>query len=285
MTMLDLSLIPAPDVIETLSFEDVFQNILQRFRVAIGDQWNAAIESDPVMKELETIAYEIVTLRARINSAGKANMLPSSSGNDLDNLLALLGAKRLEDELDPAFRERGRQAPYGFSTAGPLAAYKYHAASAHDDIRDVRVDSPAPGDIRITVLSRVGDGVPTQEVLDAVRDRLSPEDMRPTNDTVIVEPAYPMPWQLVAEVHFPTGAAYEPIMVAAQAAAEAYALAQNKINAAVKVSKIIAAAALPGTSDVKVMSPTGDIEPETQGAPYCTQIILTPRVVYDQQLS
>lgn len=283
MTMLDLSLIPPPDVIETLDYETEYQTVYERWKAALGDQWNAALESDPVVKLLELQAYETITLRARINAAAKAVLLPSSSGNDLDHILSLLGAKRLDGELDPAFKARGRQAPYGFSTAGPLQAYKYHAASAHDDIRDVRVDSPDPGDIRITVLSRVGDGVPTQEVLDAVAARLAPDDMRPTSDTVIVEPAYPIPWQLRAEVEFPTGAAYEPIMEAALIAAKAYALAQNKINARVSRNIVIATLGLPGASDVTVLSPAEDIEPQIQGAPYCTEIVLTPKVKYDQQ--
>ncbi len=281
MTMLDLSLLPVPDVIETLDFEDEYQASLQRFRVALGDQWSAALESDPVIKLIELGAYEKVTLRARVNSAARAVLLPSSTGNDLDNLLALLDAERLDGELDPAFKERGRQAPYGFSTAGPLQAYKYHALSAHDDIRDAEVDSPEPGLIRVTVLSRVGSGVPTAEVLAAVVAKLSPEDMRPTSDTVVVEAAYPIPWVLHAEVQFPSGAAYEPVMSAAKLAAEKYALAQHKINMPIKRSIVIAKVGLPGVSDVIVASPAGDIAPEAQGAPYCTEIVLTPKVVYE----
>lgn len=281
MSMLDLAKLPVPDVIETLDFETEYESVLGRFRVAMGDQWSAALESDPVIKLIEVMAYESVTMRARINSAARAEMLPSSTGNDLDGLLALLNAERLDGELDDAFRERGRQAPYGFSTAGPLQAYRYHALSAHEDIRDIRVDSPAPGEIRITVLSRIGDGVPAAEVLAAVAAVLSPDDMRPTSDTVIVEPAHAILWQLHAEVHFPTGAAYEPIMAAAQAAAEAYALAQHKINAPVRKNIVIATLGLPGVSDVIPLSPTEDIEPQVQGAPYCTEILLTPKVVYE----
>ena len=280
MNLLDLSKLPVLDVIETLDFEDQYQTILARFREAMGDQWSAALESDPVVKEFELFAYEVVTLRARINAAARAVLLASSSRNDLDGVLALLGAERLEGEQDDAFRERGRLAPYGFSTAGPRQAYKYHALSAHEDVRDVWVDRPTPGVVRVTVLSRVGDGVPTAEVLDAVRVVLNAEDVRPLNDTVLVEPAVSIPWPLHARLHFASGAAYGPIMDAAQAAAEAYAVAQHKINTPIRASMVIAALGLPGVSDVELLSPTQDIEAMTQGASYCTGIVLEPVVDY-----
>lgn len=281
MNVLDLSTLPVPDVIETLDFETEFANRMQMFRDAMGDQYSAALESDPVVEQIQLFTYEILTLRARVNAAARAVLLASSKGNDLDNLLALLGAERLEGEPDPAYKERGRQAPYGFSTAGPLQAYKYHALSAHEDIRDARVDSPEPGLIRITVLSRVGDGVPTAEVLAAVVAKLSPEDMRPTSDTVLVEAAHPIPWVLHAEIQFPSGAAYEPVMEAAQLAAEAYALKQQKINTPIKRSIVISTLGLPGVSDVIVPLPAIDVAAEPQGAPYCAEIVLKPKVVYE----
>lgn len=281
MSMLDLSQLPVPDVIETLDFEVEYEETVARFRAAMGDQWDANLESDPVVKELELIAYEKVTLRARINAAARAVLLASSTGNDLDGVLALLDAKRLEGELDPAFKARGRLAPYGFSTAGPFKAYEYHALSAHEDVRSVWVDRPTPGVVRVTVLSRLGDGVPTDEVLAAVRVALNAEDVRPLNDTVLVEAAYAIPWTLHARLHFTSGAAYEPVMVAAQAAASAYALAQHKVKTPIRENMLIAALGLAGVSNVELLIPTQDIEAQLQGAPYCTSIVLEPVVDYE----
>lgn len=280
MSLLDLSKLPVPDVLETLDFEDEYASILERFREAMGAQWSAALESDPVVKELELFTYERLTLRARVNAAARAVLLASSTGNDLDHVLALLGAERLEGENSDDFRERGRQAPYGYSTAGPRQAYKYHALSAHPDIRDVWVDRPTPGVVRITVLSRIGDGVPAPEILAAVRAVLSAEDVRPLNDTVLVEPAYSIPWQLRARLHFASGAATEPVMAAAQTAAEQYAVSQHKLNTALSMNMVIAALGVPGVSDVELLSPMQDVAAFVQGAAYCTGIELETVVDY-----
>lgn len=280
MSILDLSKLPVPDVLETLDFEDEYASILERFRGAMGGQWSAALESDPVVKEFELFAYELITLRARVNAAARAVLLASSTGNDLDHVLALLGAERLDGEDSDDFRERGRQAPYGYSTAGPRQAYKYHALSAHEDIRDVWVDRPTPGVVRITVLSRIGDGVPTPEMLDAVRAVLSAEDMRPLNDTVLVEPAHAIYWTLRARLHFASGAATEPVMLAAQEAAALYAASQHKLNTALSMNMVIVALGVAGVSNVELLSPTQDIDAFVQGAAYCLGIELESVVDY-----
>ena len=281
MNLLDLSKLPVPDVIETLDFEGQYQTILARFRVARGDQWSAALESDPVVKEFELFAYEVVTLRARINAAARAVLLASSTRNDLGGVLALLGAERLDGEQDDAFRERGRLAPYGYSTAGPNKAYEYHARSAHGDVRGARVDSPSPGVVRVTVLSGVDAGVPSEEVLAAVRLALSAEDIRPLNDTVQVDAAHAIPWQLTARLHFASGAAHEPSLQAALEAVSTYAQAQHKLNTTVRRNMIIAALGVAGVSDVELLSPAADIEAVPQGAAYCTGIVLEPVVDYE----
>lgn len=280
MSIVDLSKLPVPDALETLDYETEFSAVLARFRAAMGDQWSAALESDPVVKEFELFAYELITLRARVNAAARAVLLASSTGNDLDHVLALLGAERLDGEGNDDFRERGRQAPYGYSTAGPRQAYKYHALSAHEDVRDAWVDRPTPGVVRITVLSRIGDGVPTAEMLAAVRTKLNAEDIRPLNDTVLVEPAYAIPWTLQARLHFSSGAATEPVMLAAQEAAVLYAVTQHKLNAPLSRNMVIVALGVAGVSDVELLIPTRDIPAAAQGAAYCTGIDLVPVVDY-----
>lgn len=59
MSSVDLSALPAPLVLEELDFEDIFQADLATFRSHMGDSWDAALESDPVIKLLEVGAYQI----------------------------------------------------------------------------------------------------------------------------------------------------------------------------------------------------------------------------------
>ncbi|HCF6873436.1 TPA: baseplate assembly protein, partial [Pseudomonas aeruginosa] len=57
MSTVDLASLPAPEVLEPLEFEAVYAEELADFRAYMGDQWNAALESDPVVKLLEQAAY------------------------------------------------------------------------------------------------------------------------------------------------------------------------------------------------------------------------------------
>ena len=75
MSMLDLSALPAPQVLEPLDYEELYQRKLALFRLAMGENWTAALESDPVVKQLELVAYGDMQMRARINDAAKALLL------------------------------------------------------------------------------------------------------------------------------------------------------------------------------------------------------------------
>lgn len=94
-----------------------------------------------------------------------------------------------EEESDSAYRLRINEAPSRFSTAGPEAAYDYFARSAHQDIIDVSITSPSDGAIDICVL-KVGGELPTQEMKDAVLEKVSDKTVRPLTDKVnVIDPA------------------------------------------------------------------------------------------------
>lgn len=88
-------------------------------------------------------------------------------------------------EADERLRERIQIAPEKFSVAGPTGAYEYWAKTAHQDIADVSVISPAPGEVVIYPLLKDGE-LPSGEILSAVEDICSAEDIRPTSDLVSV---------------------------------------------------------------------------------------------------
>lgn len=83
------------------------------------------------------------------------------------------------------YRERIRQAPNKISTAGHEDGYIYWAKTADVNIQDVKVTSPAPGQVKITVLMKNGE-LPTQQVLDAVLDACNHKKRRPLTDYVTV---------------------------------------------------------------------------------------------------
>lgn len=53
--------------------------------------------------------------------------------------------------------------------AGPRGACEYHARSASPDVANVAIDSPAPGQVRVTVLARDGTGEEAAPLLDMVQ--------------------------------------------------------------------------------------------------------------------
>ncbi|WP_258911777.1 baseplate assembly protein [Pseudomonas putida] len=155
--MIDLSLLPPPDVVEALEFETLYQEVLGIFRAHMGDQWTALLESDPVVKLMEVMAYRELVMRARVNAAAKASLLAYAKGADLDNRAADYGVQRLTIraaapdavpplaavmESDEALRYRTRLSLEALSVAGSSGAYEYHALSSSAELVHVSVDSP-----------------------------------------------------------------------------------------------------------------------------------------------
>lgn len=156
-TVIDLSKLPIPKVIEELDYEQLFQEYLQDFTSRDKD-YDALVESDPAIIVLETMAYRELLLRKRINEAVKASLLAFATGSDLDQIVAEYGVERLDNEKDDRLRLRGQMAMDGFSTAGPIGAYRYFALSASVKVKSVDVRSDDPGEVTVTILSTDGDG-------------------------------------------------------------------------------------------------------------------------------
>ncbi|MER2298395.1 MAG: baseplate assembly protein, partial [Pseudomonas sp.] len=83
MSQVDLSKLPAPQLLEDLDYEALYQADLETFRDYLGEAWNANLESDPVTKLLEVGAYRKLLNRARINDAAKSLLLAYAQGGDL----------------------------------------------------------------------------------------------------------------------------------------------------------------------------------------------------------
>ncbi|MGQ5524826.1 baseplate assembly protein [Chitinimonas sp. PSY-7] len=161
--MIDLSLLPAPDIVEPLDYEALFEQRKARLLTLIRAEERPAVakalalESEPMVKLLQESAYRELTLRARINDAARASLLAHATGCDLDNRVADYGVSRLlispEDtsitplkpaiwESDHDLRNRARMALEGFSVAGSRGAYLFHCLSASEQVADASIDAP-----------------------------------------------------------------------------------------------------------------------------------------------
>lgn len=141
----------------------------------------------------------------------------------VENTTTTADGTAIEDE--DRYKERIRQAPKGFSTAGPSDAYRYHALSAHPDVADVSVTRPTAGTVRVTVLAKAG--APTSAMLDAVTTALNDENVRPICDTVEVVAATPVDYTIAARLKAKSsalgaGVTSDSLVALATTAAETY---------------------------------------------------------------
>lgn len=287
-TAIDLSRVPAPQVVETLDAEQILAEMVADL-LARHPEFTALLESDPAIKLLEVAAYRELLLRQRINEAARAVMLPYSLGTDLDNLGALFGVERLvidpgdataipplpaQYESDTDFRYRIQLSLEGLSTAGPEGAYIFHALSADGQVLDASAISPTPGEVLVTLLSRTGNGIASPELQASVYAAINAESVRPLTDYVQVQSATISEYAIEATLYFFSGPDREVILANALAAAEAYAEAQHRLGRDVTLSGIYAALHQPGVQRVELTSPAASIVVGRQAATYCTGITL-----------
>lgn len=286
----DLSLIPAPDVVETLSIETIIADMLADLQ-SRHPSFTALVESDPAYKILEVCAYREVLLRARVNDSCRAVMLASATGADLDQIAAnFFGVDRLVIapadnttipptaavlETDAAFRARVLLSIDSLSVAGPAAAYVFHAKSAAGTVKDASCISPTPGAVLISVLGTTGDGTPDSATLAAVQAALTDEDVRPLTDNVTVQAAQIVPYTITASIYTKPGPDASVVMAAAQAAAETLTDSLHALGADITLSAVYAALHQAGVQRVVLTSPAADIAVSDTQAPYCTAITLT----------
>jgi phage-related baseplate assembly protein len=288
-TTVNLSQLPAPDVVEQISFEAILASMLTDLQ-ARDAAFSALVESDPAYKILEVAAYRETLLRQRVNDACRAVMIAFATGADLDQIGANFNVERLvidagdpnaippvepTYESDDAFRARIPLSLESYTTAGSEGSYVFHGLSADGDVKDISATSPSPGDVVVYVLSRTGDGEAEQTLLDSVASALNAERVRPMTDNVTVLSASIVEYTINAELVLYPGPDSSVILAAAQAAAEAYASGIHKIGFDVSLSGIYQALHQPGVQRVNLSLPAADIEISDGQAAYCTAITLT----------
>lgn len=276
-TRVNLAGLPEPDVIETLDYETIVQQMKDAVAVAHPAMAPVLqIEGEPATKVIEVCAAFVLMTRARVNHAARAVMLAFATGSTLDHLAALFGVARMEIEpatdttpadyeSDDDLRARTQLAIEGFSVAGPRGAYLFHALSAHPDVLDVAVAGPSdgvgilPGTVVISVVSRDTDGVPDADVLASVRTAVNDREVRPLTDNVVVQAASRLPFTVDAVLHLAADAPADLVRDTAAAALDAYVTERLTAGGTVALSGIYAALQQTGVQRVSLTSPLADI--------------------------
>ncbi len=290
-TAVNLSLLQPPDVVETLDYEVIVAEMLADLQ-ARDPAFSALVESDPAFKVLEAAAYRELLLRQRVNDAAHGVMLAFAVGSDLDQLAANYNVQRLvldpgdpeavppvaaTLEADHDFRRRVLLSLEGYTTAGSVGAYIFHALSASSDCLDVAVANPplTPGTVNVAVLSRTGSGSAPTPTLDAVTAALNAEEVRPLCDTVVVASAAIVNYSITAVLTVYPGAGQAQVLAASQEAVQAYADAQHRLGLDVTRAGIIAALVQPGVQNVALSAPAADVVIAWNQCANCTGIAVT----------
>ncbi|WP_287806155.1 baseplate J/gp47 family protein [Diaphorobacter sp.] len=201
--MIDLQTLPAPRVVEELSFEAILAaakaDFAERMRPhlpAIDDI--LALESDPVVKLLESHAYRELLFRARVNDAARAHLLAFATGTDLDHLAALFGVQRMPGETDERLRTRLQLRIAALGAQGTREHYEFHAMTASPQVRAAQASQPQPG--CVLVMLWVTDQAQAQAVRQLVADALNADNARMLGVALSVAVAVPRPIAITARI-------------------------------------------------------------------------------------
>lgn len=269
----DMSQLPAPTIIEELSFEDIFEQLLMDFK-AKDPTYDALLESDPVIIALECAAYREILLRNRINEAAKSCLLAYATGTDLDNHAAFYGLTRQIGESDERLRYRTQLATEALTTAGSEKAYLFHALSADNRVKSASVKSPEPGEVLVTIMSTEDAGIANQNLIDTVERYLSSEDIRPLTDHVTVQAAELVEYEINAQVYLYLSPSMSITEQECRDALDRYLSKNSTIGNVIAKSGIFDALHTEGVQKVILTEPENDVETTKEQAPKCTSIKL-----------
>lgn len=285
----DLSRLPAPTVIEQLSFDAIYARNLSIALERI-EGFDALVPSDPAIKLLYVWSYLEMLLRQQFNDRALSLMTAYATGSDLDQVALRVGVfRQLIDAGDPgngidptyedddSLRQRIVLAAESFSCAGPELAYVFHAKSSHPDVLDASATSPAPGEVLVTLLSRTGDGAAPQETIDAVAAVLSPvagNRIRPMGDLVTVASAEIVTFAIVAVIYTFAGPDRTVVLEAARAKLDAFLEESRRLGRNYNDSSVKAALTVAGVQRV-VLPDWEDVICDPTQAGHCAAIEIT----------
>lgn len=285
----DLALLPAPEIIEPLSFESILgeykADLVARYP-DIADTID--LESEPALKLLEVCAYRELQLRARYNDEARALLLAFAVKGDLDHI----GATYYQEarltvtpanpattpptpavmETDDDYRYRLSLKPESFSVAGPRDAFEFHALTADGQVKDASVTSPLRGTTEVFIISHTGDGTPSPELIATVEAALNDTSIRPLSEEVLVSAGEIVGYTLDIDLVLFPGATGEVAEAAALSALTSYAANSHRLGNDIIRSAIDAAAHRAGVKEVVINSPVANITCTASQAPWCTAI-------------
>ncbi|MDN7131775.1 baseplate J/gp47 family protein [Halomonas sp. MC140] len=289
ITPIDLSKLPAPRIIETLDFEQIFNemrdDLIERDPSLEG---MLALESEPLVKLLQVAAYRELMLRQHHNDRVRQLLLAYATDEVLDHIgISYFFTERLIIEAgdpdatppvpptlenDDDYRRRLLLAPDRFSTAGSEASYQYYALGTAAEVKDVTASSPSATQVIVAILSREGTGAASALLINQVQETLSAALVRPLTDHVQVVSADIISYQVSATLHIRPGP--DP-MVVRQSAIEAvtdFVERRHRLGSNIVRDAVLAALYVEGVERVELAHPVADITCSATQAAHCSSV-------------
>ena len=250
--MLDATQYGSADVLTIPVFEDVVQENIALLQTILPDY--EPLESDLYLPLIQSFSYREIHLHQLFNNKLKSLLLHFAKGNNLD-LIAndRYHIERLENEDDIAFLFRILASLDGYSTAGSLESYEFHARSVSAVIDDVKAVNPIKGVIDVFIASY--DEEITDALIEQVKVAVNVKKVRPATDEVYVKVATVKPIVISGVVELFDINNEEAVKKAIENNFESY----FKIRQALPYSDVITKLKVEGVYDVAPTSPTQNI--------------------------
>jgi phage-related baseplate assembly protein len=283
---IDFSRLPPPKVIEEIDYEQLVKIYQARVVKTLPVLERATrLQQSPTNVVLQTEAYGEMMVRARINSAARALMLPFARGSDLDVLAAFFGEERValvpnprnvdrfpqDWEADGELRRRAQLSPEAFSTAGSEGAYIYHALKACTlagiplrDAAAVRMNDR--GGVLVSLMNKGDDPQATAAQVDAVTKRLYNKNIRPLTDVPSVVAADISYADIDATLTLYPGPDQALVLKDVQTALTNLRARLAYLGKDLTLAALNAAFYQEGVQNVKINSPNGDVVVGESGA-------------------
>lgn len=146
-------------------------------------------------------------------------------------------------------------------------------------VKDGNGRRTALGQVTVTVLSREGDGTPSESLLDAVRTHFDRPDVKPETDQVLVQAAQIINYSIRAVAYINPGPDAGLTESAAEAQLRAYADACHRLEGRVDLTWIDYTLHSAGAVRLEILEPLEPIAATASQAPYCVAVEVEVRTL------
>lgn len=253
-----------------------------------------ALESEPINKILEVLAYRYSLKVSSINTTARSLMLAYATNADLDHIgvtyyrvqRKVLQAENLTTspvtpeilEDDTAYRDRLALSVEAETKAGSAGSYLFHALSASPQVFNATVHSPAPTEVDVYLSGQIDGDVLEQadktvgvdaSAIDDVTRALTADDVRPLTDLVRVHSALAKAYRINAVIYIKAGISPQLLLEQGMTALREYLRNEFKPGRRIATSRIIGALDVNGVSRIELTEPISDVLVDVSQVAHC----------------